>query len=51
MNSNTTRRGFAALMLRAGGWLALGNTVRAAEAAEVESGESGAGKTGATGGL
>jgi putative CocE/NonD family hydrolase len=33
MNSNTTRRGFAALMLRAGGWLALGNTVRAAEAA------------------
>jgi uncharacterized protein len=34
MSSNTTRRGFAALMLRVGGWLALGNTVRAAEAAE-----------------
>jgi uncharacterized protein len=33
MNSNTTRRGFAALVLRVGGWLALGNTVRAAEAA------------------
>ena len=34
MSSNTTRRGFAALVLRVGGWLALGNTVRAAEAAE-----------------
>jgi putative CocE/NonD family hydrolase len=33
MSSNTTRRGFAALVLRVGGWLALGNTVRAAEAA------------------
>jgi uncharacterized protein len=33
MSSNTTRRGFAALMLRVGGWLALGNTVRAAAAA------------------
>src|ERR1700722_5460005 len=33
MSSNTTRRGFAALMLRVAGWLALGNTVRAAEAA------------------
>jgi hypothetical protein len=48
MSSNTTRRGFAALVLRVGGWLALGNTVRAAEAAEAgESGESGEGKTGA----
>jgi uncharacterized protein len=33
MSLNTTRRGFAALMLRVGGWLALGNTVRAADAA------------------
>jgi uncharacterized protein len=52
MSSNTTRRGFAALVLRVGGWLALGNTVRAAEAAEAaESGESDEGKTGATGAL
>lgn len=36
MRSNTTRRGFAALMLRVGGWLALGNTVRAAESKEEE---------------
>jgi len=36
MSSNTTRRGFAALMLRVGGWLALGNTVRAAEGKEEE---------------
>ena len=36
MSSNTTRRGFAALMLRVGGWLALGNTVRAAESKEEE---------------
>jgi uncharacterized protein len=32
MSSNTTRRGFATLMLRVGGWFALGNTVRAAAA-------------------
>ena len=36
MSSNTTRRGFTALMLRVGGWLALGNTVRAAESKEEE---------------
>jgi uncharacterized protein len=36
MSSNTTRRGFAALMLRVGGWLALGNRVRAAESKEEE---------------
>jgi uncharacterized protein len=36
MSSNTTRRGFAALMLRVGGWLALGNTVHAAESKEEE---------------
>jgi putative CocE/NonD family hydrolase len=36
MSSNTTRRGFAALILRVGGWLALGNTVRAAESKEEE---------------
>jgi putative CocE/NonD family hydrolase len=30
----TTRRGFTALLLRVGGWLALGNTVRAAESRE-----------------
>ncbi len=42
MNSNTTRRGFAALVLRVGGWLALGNTVRAAEAADAaEAGNGG----------
>jgi putative CocE/NonD family hydrolase len=36
MSSNTTRRGFAALMLRVGGWLALGNTVRGAGSKEEE---------------
>src|SRR5580692_6397229 len=36
MSSNTTRRGFAALVLRVGGWLALGNTARAAESKEEE---------------
>jgi uncharacterized protein len=36
MSSNTTRRGFAALILRVGGWLALENTVRAAGSKEEE---------------
>jgi uncharacterized protein len=58
MSSNTTRRGFATLMVRVGGWLALGNAYRVADAAEgaetaetAEPSESGAGKTGATGAL
>jgi uncharacterized protein len=38
MNSNTTRRGFAALMLRVGGWLALGAAGRGAARTPASSG-------------
>ena len=41
MRSNTTRRGFAALLLRVGGWLALGNAGRAASAADAANAKEG----------
>jgi putative CocE/NonD family hydrolase len=51
MSSNTTRRGFAALMLRVGGWLTLGKVAGAATGAIAAGADSGAagGRTGDVG--
>src|SRR5580692_5050077 len=51
MSSNTTRRGFAALMLRVGGWLTLGKVAGAATGAIAAGADGGAagGRTGDVG--
>jgi putative CocE/NonD family hydrolase len=51
MSSNTTRRGFTALMLRVGGWLTLGKVAGAATGAIAAGADSGAagGRTGDVG--
>jgi uncharacterized protein len=51
MSSNTTRRGFAALMLRVGGWLTLGKVASAATGAIAAGADGGAagGRTGDVG--